>query len=275
MPISYLINFFFENTLGYSVLKSGLMMGIPSLTALLVTPFMPLLAKKLSSRAISFLSIMVAVTGNLLLAFMNSANYMIIICIAFVLMGLGIRLTTILYQTAYEEISKDKNGIASGIQNSLRQLTACIAIALVSTLSTHYTLIAKDTVNADLIREVNDSAILMENVKASVITAVNSSSSSVSFSDSKDMVHTLLTDREKKVLPALPADQQTALKEQFAAQETELDQILDHTKILKENESFKVYNKCFLFTGIVAMAGLFAVPFNRKKQYLPNAEPIF
>jgi len=250
-------------------------MGIPSLTALLITPFIPLLAKKLSSRTISFLSIMVAVTGNLLLAFMNKSNYMIIICIAFVLMGLGIRLTTILYQTAYEEISKDKNGIASGIQNSLRQLTACIAIALVSTLSTHYTLIAKDSVKADMIREINDSDILMENVKTSVITAVNSSSSSASFSDSKKMVHKLLANSEEKVLPTLPADQQDVIIEQFTAQETELDLILDHTKIMKKNESFRVYNKCFLFTGIVAMAGLFAVPFNQKKQYLPDAEPIF
>ena len=265
MPISYLINFFFENTLGYSVLKAGLMMGIPSLTALLSTPLMPLLAKKQSARMISFFTVLIAVVGNLLLAFMNKSNYMWIICISFVLMGLGVRIATILYQTAYEEISNDKSGIASGIQNSLRQLTACIAIALVSSLSANYTAIAIDHTKAEMIREVNNSEVLIQSIKDDFITAVNSSSTSLNPTDAKELVHMLLMSKEQPLLLSLPESQQSELKQSFIVQETELDSILEHTALIKEQESYKVYNKCFLVTGIVALFGMFAVPFNHKR----------
>ncbi|MBP1736225.1 MAG: multidrug transporter [Oscillospiraceae bacterium] len=266
MPISYLLNFFFENTLGYSVLKAGLMMGIPSLTALLVTPLMPFLSKKASAKVISFLTVLIAVIGNLLLVFMNSSNHMLIICTSFVLMGIGVRIATILYQTAYEEISKDQNAMASGIQNSMRQLTACIAIAFVATLSTHYTTIATDHTKVELISDVTASTVLDQSVKDAFITAASQSTDSVSLDDSKEMVHTMLAQEEQVVLSALPSDQQSAVTEQFSAQEAELDSILEHTSIFKEAESYRVYNKCFFVTGMIALLGMIAVPFNHKKR---------
>lgn len=266
MPIAYLINFYFEKTLGYSVLRVGLMMGIPSLTALLATPLMPFLAKRLSARVISFLSVIIAVIGNILLSFMNSSNYMIIIFSSFVLMGIGVRITTILYQTAYEEISNDKSGIASGIQNSLRQLTACIAIALVSTLSAHYTEVAVDHTKADMISEVEANNVLDQSIRDAFLTAVSRSTGSASMEQSKEMVHTLLSEKEQSVLSAIPKAQQITVKKNFITQEAELDSILDDTAAIKEEESYKVYNKCFLITGIVALFGLIAVPFNRKKK---------
>lgn len=265
MPITYLINFLFENTLGYSVLKAGLLMGIPSLTALISTPFMPLVANKLSTKLISTLTVFIAVVGNVLLAFMNRTNYMIIICISFIIMGIGVRIATILYQTAYEEISKDKNAIASGIQNSMRQLTACLAIALVSTLSTHYTNIAINNTKAEMIREVNDSKVLNQNVKNSFITSVKETSSAATNEKSKEMVHKIFASKEVALLATLPKDQQPEVKANFKLQENELNKILDHINIVKMDESFKVYNKCFIITGLIAILGLIAVPFNHKK----------
>jgi len=269
MPIAYLINFFFEKTLGYSVLRAGLMMGIPSLTALLATPLMPFLAKRLSARVISLLSILLAVIGNVLLALMNSSNYMIMICSSFVLLGIGVRITTVLYQTAYEEISNDKNGIASGIQNSMRQLTACIAIALVATLSSNYTEVAVDRTKAEMISEVMASSVLDQSVQEAFLTAVSHSTGTVSMDQSKEMVHTLLGEKEQSVLSALPEKQQATVRESFITQEVELDSILDNTAVVKEKESYKVYNKCFFITGISALFGLIAVPFNRKRSTLP------
>jgi len=227
---------------------------------------MPFLAKRQSPKMISFLSVLIAVVGNFLLAFMNSSNYLWIICISFVLMGIGVRITTILYQTAYEEISKDKSGIASGIQNSMRQLTACIAIALVSSLSAHYTVLAVDHTKAAMVREVNNSDVLVQSVKDEFITAVSSSTGSFNPKDAKELVHILVAQKEQTLLLTIPASQQSALKESFNAQEVELDSILEHTASIKEEESYKVYNKCFLITGIIALFGMIAVPFNHKKK---------
>jgi len=180
-------------------------------------------------------------------------------------MGIGVRITTLLYLTAYEEISNDKIGIASRIQNSTRQLTTCIAIALLSTLSVHYTFAAVDHTKTAMISEVNDSDVLDQSVKDEFINAVGSSSGLVSTDDSKEMVHTLLSAKVKSVLATLSKDQQSAVTESFRVQETEIDSILEHIAVVKENESYKVYNKCFMIIGIIALFGMIAVPFNHKR----------
>lgn len=276
MPVSYLINFYFENTLGYSVLKAGLLMGIPSLTALLVTPLMPLMSKYLSTRTVSFLTVLLAVSGNLLLSKMNINNYMVIIVITFIILGVGIRVSTILYQTAYEEISKDKNGIASGIQNSLRQLTACIAIALVSTLSSHFTETAIVETKSAMMQDINDSQLLATTTKEMFLTGLQNYSSntasteSTSFLDIKKMISTLLDKKEADIIKNMNIEQQNALKTDFEQQKKELFRILDHSESMKEEQVYHVYNKCFTITGLIALAGILIVPFNT---YRKNESP--
>lgn len=243
-------------------------MGIPSLAALLSTPLMPLFSKYLNARIISFLSILLAVIGNLLLAFMTPANHMYIICISFVIMGIGVRVTTILYQTAYEEVSTDKNGIASGIQNSFRQLTACIAIALVSTLSAHFTTIAVDHTKQAFLKEVEQDRVLDESVKSAFLKAYSEKKSSSSFDAkaAKANVHTMLSASQKATTQNMTTLQASTISKSYTLWEQELDKIIDHAQITATNQTYKVYNKCFMISGIVAFIGFFVVPFNRKKK---------
>lgn len=266
MPVSYLMNFYFENILGYSVLRAGLMMGIPSLTALLAAPLMPIMSKKLSTKVVSLTSILIVAVGNFMFVFMNRANYMRIICIAFILLGFGVRITTMLYQTAYEEISKDKNGIASGIQNSLRQLSACIAIALVSTLSSHYTQVAVQNTKDRIVNEINSNVILEQRVKDTFVLSIKSSNGKTNNSFSKEDVHKIFIKEEQNTLMNVPESSKSLVSENFNKQEQEVEKIIDNSKLIKEEESYKVYNKCFLITGIIAMFGIIAVPFNKKRE---------
>jgi len=266
MPVSYLLNFYFENTLGYSVLKAGLMMGIPSVAALISAPLLPLIAKNISDRVVSFVSIVIVVAGNLMFAFMNKENHMTIIITAFILLGIGVRITTSLYQTAYEEISKDKNAMASGIQNSLRQLCACIAIALVSTLSSNFTTTAVQNTKDRISAEINKSTVLEAQVKTSFNDKIKLSNSKSSSGFSKSAVHTIFISKEAAVLKTVPDKMKNTVTQNFKAQEKEVDKIIDDASKIKEEESYKVYNKCFLITGIIAMFGLIAVPFNKKQE---------
>ena len=265
MPVSYLLNFYFENTLGYSVLTSGLMMGIPSLVALITAPLIGLASKRISTRVISFLGILLATVGNFIFVFMNNSNYMLLIIISFILLGLGVRITTMLYQTAYEEIPNDKNGIASGIQNSFRQLTACIAIALVSTLSSHYTIIAIQNTKNKIVNEINSNSILEQNVKTSFISQIETSNANEPSNFSKQAIHKQFMKEEQVVLLTIPNKMKYVVINNFNKQEKEVYKIIDDSKIIKTNETYTVYNKCFLFTGIIAALGFIVVPFNRKK----------
>ncbi|KOR26980.1 DHA2 family efflux MFS transporter permease subunit [Clostridium sp. L74] len=264
MPISYLMNFYLENQLGYTVLKSGLILGIVSCISFIMSPIFGIISKKYGARVTSLLAIIFVSLGDLMLVFMNSSNNIKIIYISFIIVGFGLGATSPLYQSAFEEISKDKNGIASGILNSFRQLTACLAIALVSTLSSHYTTQAIDNTKIRIIDTVNNDLVLEQQVKSTICNKIKTSSTNKNASFSKDMVHKLIEAKEKTVLASAPDKMKPAIKNKFNVQTREIYKILNEATIIKNDESNKVYNKCFLYTAIIAVLGLIVVPFNTK-----------
>lgn len=268
MPISYLMNFYLENQLGYSVLKSGLILGIVSGVSFLTSPIFGIISKKYGARVISLLAIIFVSLGDLMFVFMNSSNNLKIIYSAFIVVGLGVASTSPLYKSAFDEVSKDKNGMASGILNSFRQLTACLAIALVSTLSSHYTAQAIENSKSRMIELVNNNAVLVleDQVKSIIVDKIQNSDNSSSTSFSKDMVDKLIKDKEGTVLASAPYKMKPAIEENFNVQTKEIYKFLDEATKIKNDESNKVYNKCFLLTSIIAILGLAAVPFNKKKK---------
>lgn len=266
MPISYLMNFYLENQLGYSVLKAGMTLGIVSCISFFTSPIFGIIAQKYGARVISLTAVIFVSLGDLMFVFMNNSNNMRIIYSAFILVGLGVGSTSPLYRSAFEEISQDKNGIASGILNSFRQLTACLAIALVSTLNSHYTAQAMDNTKIRIINSVNNNAVLEQQVKSTMCDKIRASNTSQNTTFTKDMVDKLIEAKEKTVLATVPDNMKASVKEKFNVQAKEVYNILDEAAVIKNDEINKVYNKCFLFTAIVALLGLIAVPFNRKNE---------
>jgi len=199
-----------------------------------------------------------------MLVFMNSSNNTKLIYIAFIIVGLGLGAIAPMYKTAFDEISNDKNGIASGILNSVRQLTSCLAIALVSTLSSYYTTQAIDNSKNRIIDLVNNNVILEDQVKSTIYDKIKTIDNSQNISFSKDMVDKLIEDKENAVLVSTPDNMKSKIKENFNIQTKEIHKVLDEIIVIKNDESNKVYNKCFLFTVIISMFGLIAVPFNKK-----------
>ncbi|MZK53559.1 MFS transporter [Clostridium beijerinckii] len=266
MPISYLMNFYLENQLGYSVLKSGLILGIVSGVSFLTSPIFAIISKRYGARIISLLAIIFVSLGDLMLVFMNNSNNMEIIYGAFIVVGLGVASTSPLYKSAFDEISKDKNGLASGILNSFRQLTACLAIALVSTLSSYYTTQAIDNSKNRIIELVNNNTVLEDQVKSTIIDKIQTADTSKNTSFSKDIVDKLIKDKEDTVLASNPDKMKPSIEENFNTQTKEIHKVLDDMTVIKNDESNKVYNKCFLLTAVIAILGLAAVPFNKMKE---------
>jgi EmrB/QacA subfamily drug resistance transporter len=265
MPISYLMNFYLENQLGYTVLKSGFIIGIVSAVSVVVSPVFGLLTKRTSARVTSFLAVIFVTLGDLIFMFINSENNMKIIYSSFILIGLAVGATAPLYQSAFEEISQDKNGNASGILNCLRQLTACIAIALVATLSSHYTTIAVNETQKQIINKVNENKIIEQQFKYIINSKIKTSKSDSGNSFSKAMVHSLIQKQEKIILVSVPYNTRNVVTNKFTIQEKEINNIVEEGEKIKVLESNKVYSKCFLIIGIIAAFGLIAAPFNTKK----------
>lgn len=90
MPISYLMNFYLENQLGYTVLKSGLILGIVSCISFIMSPIFGIISKKYGARVTSLLAIIFVSLGDLMFVFMNSSNNIKIIYISFIIVGFGL-----------------------------------------------------------------------------------------------------------------------------------------------------------------------------------------
>ena len=96
-----------------------------------------------------------------------------------------------------KEISLDKNGNASGILNSLRQLTTCIAIALVATLSNHYTTITINNIKIQIINKINDNKVLQQQIKNTIISDIQTSKNNSANTFLKEVVHSLMQKQKK------------------------------------------------------------------------------
>ncbi|OPJ64472.1 MFS transporter [Clostridium oryzae] len=266
MPVSYLMNFYLEDQLGYSTLKSGLILGIASVVSFLMSPIFAIISRKVSVRLTSFLAVVFVSLGDLTLTFVNSTNHIRIIYAAFIIAGLGIGATTPLYQSAFEEVPKDKNGVASGIQNSIRQVAACIAIALVSTLSTHYSGIAVDNVKNKITNYVNQDTVIEQKVKNVINSKMKNMKSDEKSGFSRKIIHNMVEKQESKVLKGIPQNMRTVVKIKFKKQEKEIYKVIDKARKVRTDEINKVYSKCFLIVGIIDLLGLIAVPFNKVRR---------
>jgi hypothetical protein len=203
---------------------------------------------------------------------MNNSNNIKIIHISFIIAGLGIGATSSLYQTAFENIPKNKNGIASGILNSARQVVACIAIAFVSTLSSHFAVVAANNTKAQITNRVDSSVVLSQNIKTTITNHINTSKLNSTSTSSKDQLAKSLENNEKQVLKSVPLNMQKTVKKKFSTQKNEIYKIIDYAKTTKDNETIKIYNKCFLIISIITVFGLIAVPFNCKKEENASVE---
>lgn len=110
---------------------------------------------------------------------------------------------------------------------------------------------------------VNNNPVLI--LEDQIIDKIRTSDASKNSSFSKDMVDKLIKEKENTVLASTPDEMKPTVEENFNIQTKEIYKFLDKATEIKNDESNKVYNKCFLLTAIITILGLIAV-FNKKKE---------
>ncbi|SHI36301.1 drug resistance transporter, EmrB/QacA subfamily [Clostridium cavendishii DSM 21758] len=273
VPSTYLMNFYFRYQLGYGTIHAGLTIGIISLVSFLTAPLFNLLAHKTSHKLVSALSMIFFIAGNFTLTKFNNSNYMIIIYTAFILMGLGMGGITPLYQSSLFEIPEEKTGIASGILNTLRQLTMCLSIALIVTLSANYKTEAISNTTSRITDKITQNTVLDTEFKTKLIDRINLYHEKSTESFSKAELTNTLNREEEKILSTVPVQMKNIVKVKIDKNISETLKIFDSFNEIKNNESIKVYNKCYFVIGLITILGLFVVPFNSiKKNQMPSKE---
>lgn len=265
IPITYLMNFYFVKQLNYNTMKAGLTIGIIPSVGFLSAPLFCFIANKISHRLVSGISMTLFLIADFTLSRLNSVNYIAITYTAFILAGLGIGGVTPLYQSTLFEIPEEKNGIASGILNTLRQLTMCLAIAISITLSTNYSTSAVSNTKSRTIAEITQNTILDDEFKSKLIEKIQVSDGKNNSSLSIDNIKTMLEAEGEKVLASVPPNMKLIVKNKLETNISEALNIFHKLNEIKNDEINNVYAKCYLVIGLISMIGLMAVPFNSLK----------
>jgi hypothetical protein len=122
--------------------------------------------------------------------------------------------------------------------NSFRQLTACLAIALVSTLSSHYTTQAIDNTKIRIIETVNSNTVLEQQIKSTICNKIRTAETSKNTAFTRDMVDKLMNAQEKTVLATVPNNLNPSVKEKFKVQAKEVYNIIDEATVIKNRKLY-------------------------------------
>ncbi|MFT8606630.1 MAG: MFS transporter [Liquorilactobacillus ghanensis] len=170
---SVVFNFFLEDILNYSTLKSGYIIMFSSLMVMVVVPIGNKFGQQNGYHWPIVLGTISMTTSLLLLANINYHSTLFDMIFAMVILGMGFGLAGLSQISAVLHIPAQKVNLASGIINAGRQLGSCLGIALLVGLLNGNLKTATQTIRHDAIISVNQ-AQLSKVVKQSALAKIKS-----------------------------------------------------------------------------------------------------
>ena len=155
-------NLFMQNLLGFSPIKAGIAMFIPSIALLLGTEFSDLIYKKTSAKTLVVGGMLLAAVGNFLMSIckMDTSLFIVVLYLSFRYWGLGMA-TTPLSDYGMKMIPQEMAGHASSLLNWSKQTatvvsTNILTIVLSINANRYYTNITGES------KIVEDSAVYQD-----------------------------------------------------------------------------------------------------------------
>lgn len=198
-----IFNYFLQNALGYTALNAAFIVTAIALTVIISMPLGTFLTKKISSRIVNFVGIIVMGIGSLLLSNLTMDVSKFSMIIYMIVFGFGLGFSVQALVSSIKHIPEEKSGIGSDIVNAARQVGSCIGIAiLVSMLDANVTA-AKNDIKSNSISAVKSTKSIAPSVKNIMIKDINdgfSEDDDNSNSSQKDIKKKLEKDIREKLL---------------------------------------------------------------------------
>ncbi|MBX4271517.1 MFS transporter [Clostridium estertheticum] len=267
MSGTYLLSFFLIQVKGLNQLSAGLIISTMSLTSMLFSILAAILTKKLGSRLISALGILLLCASCYLNSSLtqNSSNIDIILRLIVAGAGTGLSMATLIGSTI-ANVPVDKIGIASGISNMTRTLGTVLGVALVLTIFTSNMTTQISDAKDSAVQTIQNDTVFNNKTKLQMISSIKTGSDkSVSLS----AILNTIDKKETAVLAFSSSMTKNKIKESFEAQKKETKKIVPVIQDTFLTYTVKAFSFTFKMSAVILLPGILFALFSDKKRY-PN-----
>ncbi|MBU3186848.1 MFS transporter [Clostridium estertheticum] len=264
MSGTYLLSFFLIQVKGLNQLSAGLIISTMSLTSMLFSILAAILTKKLGSRLISALGILLLCVSCYLNSSLtqNSSNIDIILRLIVAGAGTGLSMATLI-GSIMANVPVDKIGIASGISNMTRTLGTVLGVALVLTIFTSNMTTQISDAKDSAVQTIQNDTVFDNRTKLQMISSIKTGSDkSVSLS----AILNTIDKKETAVLAFSSAMTENKIKESFEAQKKETKKIVPVIQDTFLTYTVKAFSFTFKMSAVILLPGILFALFSDKKK---------
>ncbi|KOF55661.1 MFS transporter [Clostridium sp. DMHC 10] len=168
-----IFNYYLQNVLEYDTLKAAFIMMSVSLTTMFATPIGSILSKKIGTRIVNFLGILILGIATFKLSYVNADMTKGTMILDLIICGIGLGFSVQALSSSVKFIPKEKSGMGSGIINAARQIGSCIGIAILVSILNSNVSTAKDNIKNNVISYISNKNEIIKPVRTELIKVVN------------------------------------------------------------------------------------------------------
>lgn len=170
-----IFNYYLQNVLEYDTLKAAFIMMSVSLTTMFATPVGSILSKKIGTRVVNFLGILILGIATFKLSYVSTDMTKGTMILDLIICGIGLGFSVQALSSSVKFIPKEKSGMGSGIINAARQIGSCIGIAILVSILNGNVSTAKDNIKNNVISYINNKNEIIKPVRTELVKVVNDS----------------------------------------------------------------------------------------------------
>lgn len=266
----YMLSFFLAQVKGFDRLSAGLIISTMSLSSMFFSILAAILLKKLNSRYISALGILLLGTACYLNSYLtqNSSTIDIILRLIVAGAGTGFSMAT-LSGSILTNVSVDKIGIASGISNMTRTLGTVLGVALFLTMFTSS--MTTQMINAKnyAVQTIQKDTVFDNKAKMEMISSIKAGNAQKA---SLSKILNTIDKKESIVLKSSTAMAQNRIKKSFENQKKETKKIVPTIEDTFLSNTSKAFSFTFKMGSLILLPGILFALFSDKKRERINID---
>jgi EmrB/QacA subfamily drug resistance transporter len=248
-----LLNFYMEELLNYSPLKSGLILMTMSLAGIISIPLGSILVRRLGARIVNFGGILILGVGTVLLSKINISTSIASMRVALVIIGFGFGFSVQSIASSIKFLPVEKSGMASGIINAARQIGTCVGVAVLVSILTSNVINATNDIKQAISIKINSEANLNSSIKEKMLIKISKTNQhTISFS--KEDVIKDIDNQGKAMLAMTPNNKKAIVLASLKEQKGKVMDIINFSQNTKDKKLSKAFDNAFMVSFIIVFA---------------------
>lgn len=232
-----IFNYYLQNVMEYDTLKAAFIMMSVSLTTMFATPIGSILSKKIGTRVVNFIGILILGIATFKLSYLSTDMTRGTMIFDLIISGIGLGFSVQALSSSVKYIPKEKSGMGSGIINAARQIGSCIGIAMLVSMLNGNVSTAKTDIKNNITSYIDNKKEIIKPVRTELVKIIDDK-----FKNTDNDKNTISQSSiEKSVEKIIKDNKNLFSKNATFYNNTTLKKLYDGTSTLRDGQN-KVYD---------------------------------